>query len=80
MFAGLEAIYSACSHIESHVQAQTLVRLYERTIDDLRLVREILCDPFMYSTNDESTPVPNIISSYTEKAATLMHSIEAIMV
>ena len=80
MFAGLEAIYSACSHIESHVQAQTLVRLYERTIDDLRLVREILCDPFIYSTNDESSPVPSIIASYSEKAVTLTHSIEAIMV
>jgi hypothetical protein len=80
IFAGLEAIYSACSHIESHVQALTLVRLYKRTIDALRLIREVLCDPFVYSTRNESSPGPNLIASYKEKAATLTLSIEAIMV
>ena len=80
IFAGLEAIYSACSHIESHVQALTLVRLYKRTIDDLCLIRQVLCDPFVYSTRNESSPGPNSIASYKEKAATLTLSIEAIMV
>lgn len=80
VFAGLEVIYSACSHVESHVQALTLVRLYKRTTDDLRLIRETLCDPFVYSTGSEASPGLNSMSSYKEKAATLSFSIEAIMV
>jgi hypothetical protein len=80
IFAGLEAIYSGCAHIESHVQALTLMGLYKRTFEDLRLVREALCDPFVGSTGIELSPGPNLISVYKEKAATLSLSIEAIMV
>eukprot|EP00532_Pseudo-nitzschia_australis_P002521 CAMPEP_0168193236 /NCGR_PEP_ID=MMETSP0139_2-20121125/18493_1 /TAXON_ID=44445 /ORGANISM="Pseudo-nitzschia australis, Strain 10249 10 AB" /LENGTH=594 /DNA_ID=CAMNT_0008116567 /DNA_START=81 /DNA_END=1863 /DNA_ORIENTATION=- len=79
IFAGLEAIYSACAHIESHVQAQTLVILYEKSIEDLRFIREVLCDPFINSAGDELSTRPSMISSYQEKARTLADSIEAIM-
>lgn len=33
----------------------------------------------MYSTNEDSLSVPSIVSSYTEKAATLTQSLDAIM-
>lgn len=76
-FAGVEAIYYSCSHLQhSQVQpALTLIKAYSKTIDELRHVREILCDPFAYTTTKEVSP-----SSYTTKAATLSVSIEALMV
>ena len=80
MFAGLEAVYSACSHVESHIQALALVRLYKRTTEDLRAIRKDLCDPFVYSTRSEVSPELDTISLYKRKAITLSLSIEAIMV
>lgn len=82
IFAGLEANYSACTHLKSYVQSNNLIRLYERTIIDLKIVQNILCEPFIYSTNEDSLLVPgsNIVSSYIEKATTIAHSIDAIMV
>ena len=76
-FAGVEAIYDSCSHLQhSQVQpALTLIKAYSKTIDELRHVREILCDPFAYTTTKEVSP-----SSYTTKATTLSVSIEALMV
>mmetsp|Transcript_3775 Transcript_3775/g.9898 ORF Transcript_3775/g.9898 Transcript_3775/m.9898 type:complete len:733 (+) Transcript_3775:123-2321(+) len=79
IFAGLEAIYSACLHLESHNQALTLVRLYRKTIDDLRSIRKVLCDPLVYATEEQSIPGTNLISSHREKATTLTFSLEAIM-
>ena len=80
IFAGLEAIYSACLHLQSHDQALTLVRLYEITVDNLRVIRKVLCDPFVSSTEEESLPGANLIPSYREKATALAISLEAIMV
>jgi len=80
MFAGLEAIYSACSHLKSPVEALTLVKMYKRNIEDLRHIREVLCDPFVYSATKELLSGSDLVSSYQEKAETLSISIEALMV
>ncbi len=80
VFAGLEAIYSSLSHLgSSHVQ-EFLVRLYRRTSSQLRLMKEALCDPFVYSTRKEISESPSTTSSYKTKAVALSLSIEAIMV
>lgn len=80
VFAGLEAIYCSLSHLgSSHVQ-EFLVRLYRRTSLQLRLMKEALCDPFVYSTRKEESVSPSTMSSYKTKAVDLSLSIEAIMV
>ena len=80
VFAGLEAIYCSLSHLgSSHVQ-EFLVRLYRRTSLQLRLMKEALCDPFVYSTRKEESVSPSTTSSYKTKAVDLSLSIEAIMV
>ncbi|KAG7366461.1 hypothetical protein IV203_029131 [Nitzschia inconspicua] len=90
VFAGLEGIYASLLHAESSELARNLSKLYERTIDDLIVVRETLCDPFLPSESesetlsssmaifeDESSPAP--LSSYREIATRVASSLDTIM-
>lgn len=79
-FAGLEAMYSASTHVQSYAQAQKLVLLYEKNIDDLRRIRMVLCDPFINPADSVASTKTKTILSYKEKAAALGESIDGITV
>ena len=94
IFAALEGMYSALAHAESDDVAKQLCRMYGRTRDDLQLVRETLCDPFLHSgsgtnedTNTSSSATTTttttssssvVLASYKEKAELLANTLASI--
>jgi len=86
LFAGLEGIYAALSHAESDLEHR-LSPLYEKTIGDVALVREVLCDPFLCSEHDQSLPSESvspstssaILSLHIEAAKSVGTSLEVVM-
>jgi hypothetical protein len=82
-------MYSALAHAESEGVAKQLSRIYGETRDDLHLVRETLCDPFLHSvnnnedslrgTNNTSSSTTSVaLASYKEKAELLANTLNSI--
>lgn len=90
VFAGLEGIYASLLHAESSELARSLSKLYERTIEDLSVVRETLCDPFLPSSlSEDENPLASVdasidgsgsnkLLSYRENAIKVASSLDAI--
>ena len=70
--------------MKSFVHSNHLIKLFERTRDDLCRVKDIICDPLVYSTNNNSTsmlvPGCSVVSSYMEKARKLAETFNSLMV
>lgn len=85
LFAGLEAVYASMAHAsQDRIVAHNLFRLYQRAREDLILVRETLCDPFVpLTTREPAVPIATASSAalfaYREKAHAVGLSLDALV-
>ena len=79
LLAGAETVYASLGHANDTAVAQNLSSLYQRIIEDLKLVRTTLCDPFLAAgASDEA--FASFYSEYYERATSLSSSLRALAV
>jgi hypothetical protein len=78
LLAGAEALYASLGHAQDSFVAAQLRGLYHRIINDVNLVRETLCDPFLIDQHPEQKFAPTL-AMYHERASTVAATLHAIV-
>ena len=91
ILAGAEAVYADMGHVvEDGSVARNLIALYEAITNELHLVRQTLCDPFLMSEEEtleqqqqqqqhlQNPPSGSTIAMYTERASSVAASLHAL--
>eukprot|EP00980_Cylindrotheca_fusiformis_P001776 scaffold405_cov132-Cylindrotheca_fusiformis.AAC.28 len=78
LLAGAEGLYASLGHAQDPFVAAQLRGLFHRTINDITLVRETLCDPFLIDQRPQEQFAP-ILGLYYERASTVATTLHAIV-